>query len=165
MTPKLIIIRGNSASGKSTVAKKVRESLGDNTMFVQQDVIRREMLFVKDRPGNPAVDLIAEAVLYGKRIGYDVILEGILSKKVYLEMLKKLMTAFTPNVYTFYLDVSFDETVRRHETKPNRDEYGHEKMKEWWLEKDYIAEDSERIIPESFSLDDAVAFILQEIRK
>ena len=42
MTSKLVIIRGNSGSGKTTIAKEVRIRLGDglsdNTMLVQQDM-------------------------------------------------------------------------------------------------------------------------------
>ena len=45
---KLIILRGNSGSGKTTIAKELQKSLGRNTMFISQDVIRRDMLRVKD---------------------------------------------------------------------------------------------------------------------
>jgi adenylate kinase family enzyme len=156
----LIIIRGNSGSGKSTIAKKVRDKLGDNTMLVQQDVIRREMLFVKDREGNPAVDLISNVVLYGKKIGYTVVLEGILSKKLYGDMLNNLISEYNDDAYVFYMDVSFEETLKRHTTKPNSHEYGSEKMKEWWLEKDYLNVPQEHIIPEDYSVEQTVNNIL-----
>lgn len=41
---KLIILRGNSGSGKTTVAKALQEKLGYNTMRISQDEVRRNML-------------------------------------------------------------------------------------------------------------------------
>ena len=42
---KLVIIRGNSGSGKTTTAKMLQHRLGRNIMLLSQDVIRREMLW------------------------------------------------------------------------------------------------------------------------
>lgn len=41
MTDTIIIIRGNSGSGKTTVANELREYLGKDCMLLSQDVIRR----------------------------------------------------------------------------------------------------------------------------
>ena len=165
MKSRLIIIRGNSGSGKSTVARLVRDKLGVDTMLIPQDVVRRDMLFVKDRLGNPAIELIPKIALYGKEIGYDVVLEGILSKKLYGVELRKLITDFEDNAYVFYMDVSFEETLKRHDTKPKRLEYGREKMQEWWLDNDILGTPLEYIIPESYSADQAVDFILSKVMK
>jgi len=162
MSQKLIIIRGNSGSGKSTVARLLRDELGENAILVPQDVIRRDILHVKDRENNPAIDLISRTVVYGKEIGKDVVLEGILSKKLYGNMLERLTEHFD-NVYAFYMDVSFEETLKRHNSKPNRHEYGAEKMREWWIEKDHLLLPSETIIPEEYSPNDAVNLILEII--
>lgn len=165
MQTKLIIIRGNSGSGKSTVAQLVREKLNGNTMLVPQDIVRREMLYVKDRVGNPAINLISKIALYGKEVGYNVVLEGILSKKLYDNMLNDLISEYGDDTYVFYMDVSFEETLRRHDTKPKRNEYGEEKMKEWWLEKDYLNLPNEYLIPESYSVTEAVEYILTTVGK
>ena len=37
---KLIILRGNSGSGKTTIAKELQRRFGRNTMLISQDVIR-----------------------------------------------------------------------------------------------------------------------------
>ncbi len=42
--PKLIILRGNSGSGKTTVAKELQKRFGRNTMLISQDAVRRDML-------------------------------------------------------------------------------------------------------------------------
>ena len=44
---KLIMLRGNSGSGKTTIAKELQKHFGRNTMLISQDVIRRDMLWVK----------------------------------------------------------------------------------------------------------------------
>ncbi len=41
---RLIILRGNSGGGKTTVAKRLQRELGYETMLVQQDVVRHEIL-------------------------------------------------------------------------------------------------------------------------
>lgn len=45
----LVILRGNSGSGKTSVAKDLRQLFGPNTMLISQDVIRRDILKVKDK--------------------------------------------------------------------------------------------------------------------
>ena len=42
----LIILRGNSGSGKTSVTKDLQQLFGHNAMFVSQDVIRREIFGV-----------------------------------------------------------------------------------------------------------------------
>ena len=44
---KLIVLRGNSGSGKTTIAKALQKKLGHNTMLISQDEVRRNMLWVK----------------------------------------------------------------------------------------------------------------------
>ncbi|MDO5517655.1 MAG: GNAT family N-acetyltransferase [Clostridium sp.] len=45
---KIIMLRGNSGSGKSTAAKTLQKKLGRGTLLISQDVVRREMLYVND---------------------------------------------------------------------------------------------------------------------
>ena len=41
---KLIILRGNSGSGKTTVAWMLQEKFGPNTMRISHDMVRMEIL-------------------------------------------------------------------------------------------------------------------------
>ena len=90
----LIIIRGNSGSGKSTIAKRIQQYLGEGVMVIGQDEVRRQMLNVRDRPGNLAINLIEEIINYGINHCDYVILEGILNKYKYgrclIDFLKSL---------------------------------------------------------------------------
>lgn len=108
---KLIVIRGNSGSGKTTTAKLLQRQLGRGTMLISQDVVRRDILGVKDTANNPSRELITEMARYGKKIGHNVIIEGILSKRRYGEMLALLAGEFD-SLLAYYFDVSFEETLR-----------------------------------------------------
>lgn len=43
---KLIILRGNSGSGKTTAAKMLQEKFGPNTMLISHDMVRIQILHV-----------------------------------------------------------------------------------------------------------------------
>lgn len=59
--PKLIILRGNSGSGKTTVAKELQKRFGRNTMLISQDVVRRDMLKEKSiTPEKELQDIVGE---------------------------------------------------------------------------------------------------------
>ena len=90
----LIILRGNSGCGKTSTARLLQRQLGYGTMLVSQDVVRREILRVKDSKNNPAIQLIYDLCMYGNKVGYTVILEGILSSKKYGAMLHRLLNDF-----------------------------------------------------------------------
>ena len=74
---KLIILRGNSGSGKTTVAKELQKKFGYNTMLISQDEIRRNILWVKDGIDTKALPLMIELLKYGYEHSDIVILEGI----------------------------------------------------------------------------------------
>lgn len=161
MQQQLIVLRGNSGSGKTTIAKRLQKELGPTTMLVSQDVVRREILGVKDFPGNHAVQLLYEIVMFGKSIGYSVILEGILSSLIYREMLEQLIKDFAEKTLVYYFDIPFEETIKRHSTKANNNDFNEEDMKKWWQEKDYLKTLNEEIITQDMTVDDIVAIMLQ----
>lgn len=94
---KLIILRGNSGSGKTTIAKRLQNHFGEGTLLVSQDMVRREMLMVRDREGNISQDLIRQITEYGKGKCEFVILEGIFVKQRYKEMLEELIQFYNGN--------------------------------------------------------------------
>jgi predicted kinase len=55
---RLIVLRGNSGSGKTTVAAALREAYGRGMAWVSQDLIRRIILKEKDKPGGLSIGLI-----------------------------------------------------------------------------------------------------------
>lgn len=85
---KLVVLRGNSGSGKSTVAKALREQGKTKIAIVEQDYLRRFILKEKETEGTNNIDLIQQTVEFALSRGYNVILEGILYFPRYGEMLK-----------------------------------------------------------------------------
>lgn len=159
----LIILRGNSGSGKSSVAKKLRHTLTQNVLLVEQDVVRIDMLAIKDHENNLAINLIKEIVLYGFEHCETVILEGILSSKNYEAMLQQLITAPNVKTHAYYFDVPFEETVRRHAIREKSSIFTEEDMRRWWHEKDLLHIIQETIIDEHSSLEQSVEQIIHQL--
>lgn len=164
----LVVIRGNSGSGKSSLALSLREALvksGTKNALISQDYFRRTILKEKDRINNLDVvnllDLNIRALI---SMGYLVILEGILTSKKYGDMLIKFNKDFGPkNCLFYYYDVSFEETLRRHKNKPNSNEFGEEQMRKWWQDEDALNLKNEIIIKQDLSLTEAREMILEKL--
>jgi len=165
MESKLIIIRGNSGSGKTTTAKNLQNHLGNGTLLVSQDVVRREMLKVHDREGNLSIDLIRQIAEYGKDKCEFVIVEGILYKGRYGEMLKNLIQFYNQKTYTYYFDLSFEETVVRHNSSSKKMEFGEKSLRAWWNPNDYLGVDGETRLTNDMSQNDVLNLVLNHLRK
>lgn len=162
---KLIILRGNSGSGKSTTGKALQKKFGRGTMLISQDVVRREMLFVKDGRDTKASELLHELALYGKKHCNIVILEGILDSKWYKILFESLHNEFNNKIFAYYFDIPFEETLNRHKQKPNAHEFGEKEMKKWWNEKDLLDMIPEVYIHKELSLNEVVDMIYEDVVK
>ncbi len=160
---KLIILRGNSGSGKSSAAKRLRQNLGYETMLIPQDVVRREILGTQDLPENPAIQLIYDMAIYGLRIGYDIIIEGIMTEERYGTMLRSLLDNFKGETYVYYFDITFEETLNRHNKKANKYEFGEAEMRQWWIEKDTLKYPNEQLLTNDMSELDIDTRIMNDI--
>ena len=163
MQPKIIILRGNSGSGKTTISKKLQKKLGYGTLLISQDVVRREILYVKDGVGTKAIDLMIQLIMYGRENCAYVILEGNLDSAWYHRLFETIKYEFNHGIYAYYFDLSFEETLLRHKLKPNTNDFGEAEMKKWWKEKDFIDIFSEQIIRENMGEDDIIDMILDHV--
>lgn len=159
---RLIVLRGPSASGKSSVAHALRMACERSMAWVGQDVLRRTILRELDRPGGVNVELIEHTARFALDHGYHVVVEGILVTDHYAEMLERLADANRGPSFFYYLDVPFDETVRRHATKPQAAEYGPDTMAEWFRHRDLLPGDREQVIDQHSQLDETVKRILAD---
>ncbi|WP_291583083.1 kinase [Clostridium sp. UBA6640] len=162
---KLIILRGNSGSGKTTTGKALQKKFGHGTMLISQDVVRREMLFVKDGPDTEASKLLNELALYGKKHCNIVILEGILNSEWYRKLFENLLDEFGDQIFAYYFDIPFEETLNRHKQKPNAHEFGENEMRRWWNEKDLLGIIPEVCLNKELSLNEIVDMIYQDVIK
>lgn len=161
---RLIILRGNSGSGKSTVAAELQRRLGRESMCIGQDVVRRQILRAKEGSSHPTLKLMAHMTRFGWDNGYHtVIIEGILGSEKSAETLKLLISE-ADAAWSYYFDIPFEETLRRHSGKPNAMEFGESDMREWWKEKDYLGVEGETIITADMSCDAIVELIAANVR-
>lgn len=158
---RLIILRGNSGSGKSTTARAVRKRLGAGVALVEQDYVRRIVLAEQ---GNGAANpgLIVAMVRYALDAGFHVILEGIFGSEQYGDLLIKLGDEHVGQTRHYYFDLTFDETVRRHATRPLATEVSAVQMREWYRPRDVLGLPGEVVINSDQRLGDTVQLIMAQ---
>lgn len=160
---KLIILRGNSGSGKTTVARMLQGKFGPNTMLISSDTVRMEMLHVWGTQGiEKSQPLMIELLKYGKQHSEITILEGVLPVDAYDALFQTALQEYENNIFAYYYDIPFEETLIRHKTKPNCNDFGEEDMRRWWREKDYLGIVQEKILHKEVSLKNAVELIYED---
>ena len=152
-------IVGPSGSGKTTVARALQKKFGYNTMMISQDEIRRNILWVKDGVDTKALPLMIELMKYGYEHCDVVILEGIMYDEWYSPLFKTANELYGMDIYAYYFDIPFEETVRRHNTRDKKQEFGEEDMRRWWREKDFSSVFNEKIITSDIDADSIVEMI------
>lgn len=157
---RLIVLRGNSASGKSSVAAGIRERFGRGLALVGQDNLRRIVLRERDRPGAANIGLIDLTARYALDAGYHVIVEGILCADHYGEMLTRLRADHRGPTHGYYLDVPFTETLSRHSTKPIADKVVEADPREWYRPLDLLPGGAETVIGAGSTLSETVDRIM-----
>ena len=157
---RLVIVRGPSGSGKSTVAAALRRRMGRGTALVQQDYLRRILLWEKDVPGGVNIGLIDTVVRHSLDSGYSVVLEGILAFDHYGPMLTALVSDHVGATVCAYLDVPFEETLRRHTTRPQAAEFTPEQMAGWFALDDRLRVGREIVVGQESSADETVELLV-----
>jgi len=132
---------------------------------VPQDVVRRDRLKVHDREGNLSIELIRQIAEYGKGRCEFVIVEGILNESRYGDMLKNLIQFYDQKAFTYYFDLTFEETVRRYHSRSKKNEFGEDTLRTWWHSKDYLGVIRETLLPNDMSQEDILKLILKQLQK
>ena len=130
---------------------------------MSQDMVRREMLKVHDREGNLSIDLIRQIAEYGKGKCEYVIVEGILYKHRYGEMLHHLIQFFDQKALIYYFDLSFEETLKRHNASTKQAEFGEDSLRDWWHPNDYLGADGEVQLTDELSQSEVVERIFLQL--
>ncbi|GIM94422.1 AAA family ATPase [Paractinoplanes toevensis] len=164
LAPTLVIIRGNSGSGKSTVAAEVRRRYGRGCALIEQDYLRRVVLreHGSDHAPRVAPGFITTVVRAALDSGYHVVLEGILHTRQYGPALRELIADHRGPTFAFWLEVSFDETLHRHAGRPDLAHVTAETMRGWYTPMDLLGLPGEQIITEESTVEDSVARILHD---
>ncbi|WP_433832332.1 AAA family ATPase [Actinoplanes sp. CA-015351] len=129
--------------------------------MIEQDHARRVIL--REHGGGDdgvAPGFIAAMVRAALDGGYHVIVEGILHTGQYGAHLRALLAEHPGPTACFYLDVTFDETVRRHLRREESIPVGPETMRSWYTARDLLGVPGEVLIPEDMNFEDVVTTIL-----
>ena len=160
---KIIILRGNSACGKSTTAKALQKRIGNGTLLISQDNVRREMLWEKTGQHNQTLSLLKNLVVYGYQNCEVSILEGILSTGTYDDLFSLIKKTYNQQILAYYFDMPFEETMRRHSQKSYSHEVGEIQLRNWWREKDLLKNICEKMICKEMNTNDIVELIYQDL--
>lgn len=160
---RLCVLRGNSGSGKTSIAAGVRARYGRGIALVGQDALRREVLRERDVPGGANIGLIDTVARYALDHGYHVVVEGIMNADRYGPMLQALARDHLGLTRCFYLDVDFAETLRRHATKPQAAEFGEAEMRDWYRPGDLLPGGGERVIGADSTLEASIERVMDEL--
>lgn len=160
---KLIVLRGNSGSGKSSVAIAIQERIMPHPILIEHDHFRRKVL--KEREGPDIINdkLILQTVKFAFDHGRDVIIEGIMRIDAYRNLFDTILKIHPNDNYFYYFDIPFEETLKRHSTKHNTD-FGEEEMRRWYKEKDVTNYPGEVMIPKENSFEHTVTMIIQQTK-
>jgi thymidylate kinase len=161
---KLFVIRGNSGSGKTSLARLLQNKLGSGTLLLSQDTIRREMLNTPDGPDAPAAELLEQLLQWGGQHADAVILEGILPAEWYGSVFDTAAETFD-KIYAYYYDLPFEETLRRHALSPHAADFSEPEMRRWFRPRDLIGSIPETILTADVSLESAAERIISDAAK
>jgi predicted kinase len=143
---RLVIVRGNSGAGKSTVARAVRAAAGRRVALVEQDYLRRVVLRERLSDGTLHIQLIESVVRIALDGGYHVVLEGIFHREGYADMLRRLRDEHRGTTLAYYLSVSFPQSCLRHSTRPQAADFTVDDMRVWYIADDLLGWTKEIII-------------------
>jgi predicted kinase len=161
--PLLIVLRGNSASGKSTLARDLQCELGAGTANIGQDHFRRVVLREHDVADGDNIGLLANTIRYCSGLGHHVIVEGILVARHYREMLCQVIAEHQGPSHVFYLEVSLDEAMRRHQERPLAAEVSADSFRTWYVPSDLLGAPGETVLDATESTQRNVATIIRMV--
>jgi chloramphenicol 3-O-phosphotransferase len=159
---RLIVLRGNSGSGKSAVAAAIRARYGRGIALVGQDNLRRIVLRERDVPAGANIGLIDLTARYALNHCFHVVVDGILYADHYADMLEALRRDHQDRSWFYYLDVPFEETMTRHATRPQAAEFGLAEMQSWYRERDLLPGAIEQVIGAASTLEETVQRIMRD---
>lgn len=162
---RLVVIRGNSASGKSSVAQGLRDHYGRGVAIVGQDVIRRNVLREHDTTYGANIALLGRIARHALDAGFHVVLEGILYADRYSHMITSLVRDHRGVSACYYLDVPLEATLARHASKADaayREQVTDAHLTSWYRERDLLPGALETVIPADSTLQDTVTRIVRD---
>lgn len=157
------MIRGNSGSGKSSLAKAIRAARPRGVAIIGHDVLRREILHVRDHPEALSVPYMDLSARFALDHGLHVVIEGILHSEIYGATLARLRSDHLGITRAYRYELELDETLRRHRTKALAEEVSVDTVASWYRSSDPVRELDERVFDASVSARGALERVLADV--
>ena len=92
-----------------------------------------------------------------------VIFEGVFDSRRYKEYFTDLIKYHPTDNYFYYIDLPFEETLRRHAMRDKRHEFGEEKMSGWYIAHDQLGYEFEETFDSNAQIDEVVKHITKSV--
>lgn len=159
----LVVLRGNSGSGKSTVARALQRELG--AAWIEQDYFRRTVLGETGNYSALSVELIEQAAALALAHGRTVIMDGMFNPRNYSAVLARLRDGHPGPTLFYAWDLTLEETLSRHATRPDKQvDFGEKQMRNWYRGWNPLLGIPEHRITSEESAADTVARIVRDVR-
>ncbi|MGW5751624.1 AAA family ATPase [Nocardia rhamnosiphila] len=157
------MLRGNSGSGKSTVARALQLHYDRaQVALIAQDNIRRTILGEPDTAHAFNIELLELVATTCLTAGRLVIVEGILDADRYGAALQRI-AGHARRALFYAWDLTFSETVHRHAQRPQATEFGIEEMQSWYHGWQPLPFAAETCIDATWDLDTTIDRILADL--
>lgn len=156
----LIVLRGNSGSGKSTVAAQLQARLTRSTAVLSQDYFRRVIYNEREQESLAHAELLEVAAAHSLGAGQHVILDGIFNATRYSPMLERVRSLADDSRFYAY-DLTLAETLRRHRSRSKSVEFTPDELSGWYHGWQPLAFVDERRIGPTDSVEATVSRILE----
>lgn len=127
----LIVLRGNAASGKTTIARLLQARLDGPVAVLSQVHFRRDIYAEREQQSLAHADLLEAAALHCLGRDHHTILEGIFHAGRYGSMLERVASA-SDDARFYAFDLPFAETARRHRMRPKVAQFTVQEMAAWY---------------------------------
>jgi predicted kinase len=161
---RLVVLRGLSAAGKSTVASELARTCADKVAVLEEDYFRRVVLRRQDKDRVACRRVQCACAVAALDSGFHVILDGILNARYYRAVIAELLARSPDTSSLYYFDVSLEETLRRHASKPIASDVPVSSLRDWYAAASPLGHVAETLIPEVFSVEQAVQLVQQTSR-
>lgn len=159
----LIVVRGNSGSGKSTVARALQKEFSG--VWIEQDNFRRTILGETGNYSPLAAVLIEQSAALALRHGRTVVADGMFNAGKYSESFQRLQAGHDGASHFYAYDLTLEETLRRHATRTQKQaDFGEKQMRGWYHGWDPLHGIEEQRITASEDVATTVARILRDVR-
>ncbi len=126
------MLRGPSASGKTTAASALARVCEGKAAVLEEDYFRRVVLQPKDDDRVACRRMLHACALAALDSGFHVVLEGILNARHYRELIADLAGRNPGRRFLYYFDVSLEETSGVTRPKPIAGQVAQLSLREWY---------------------------------